>query len=116
MTGLLSTRGKVLATAALLIVGAAFAGLGTFGTWTKAPTAASPLNAAQLALGIGSNGSADNRLTIGASDILPGDTMQRAVTLTNTATDFATIDLTVAPTAGTLLTSDTTDGLKLTVS
>ena len=116
MTGVFTTRGKVLATAVLLILGAAFAGLGTFGTWTKAPTTSSPLNAAQLALGLGADGSANNRLTVGASNILPGDTMQRAITLTNTATDFAEIDLTVRAGSVTALTTDTTDGLHVTVS
>src|SRR5947209_8787703 len=116
MTGLLTTRGKVLATAALLILGAAFAGLGTFGTWTTAPTASPSINAAQLSLGLGAAGGAGNRLTIGASNLLPGDTIQRAVTLTNTATDFASIVLAVADSTPTALSTDTTYGLHLTVA
>jgi hypothetical protein len=94
MTGLNTTRGRVLATVVLLILGAAFAGLGTFGTWTSAPTATpGSINAGTITLALGTAGSADNRLTIGTSNMLPGDTVQRAVKLTNSTGDISSIKL-----------------------
>ncbi|OLB73862.1 MAG: hypothetical protein AUI14_25125 [Actinobacteria bacterium 13_2_20CM_2_71_6] len=116
MNVLLSTRSKVLATVALLTLGAAFAGLGTFGAWTSSPTASpGALNVGAINLTLGTAGGAGNRLTIGATNLLPGDSLSRAVTLTNGAGQLASITLSSAANPSSDLDQDTTDGLKLTV-
>ena len=65
--------------------------------------------------GIGTN-AAGNRLTVGASNIAAGDTIQRAVTLTNTGTiDLANITLTTNATTSSLLNTDTVTGLQMNI-
>ncbi len=65
--------------------------------------------------GIGAN-VAGNRLTVGASNIAAGDTIQRAVTLTNTGTiDLANVTLTTNATTSSLLNTDTVTGLQMTI-
>ena len=65
--------------------------------------------------GIGTN-AAGNRLTVGATNIAPGDTIQRAVTLTNTGTlDLANVVLTTNAATSSLLDTDPTNGLQVTI-
>jgi spore coat-associated protein N len=110
---------KLLFTVALLGTAAAVAGLGTFATFTSTTSAVqSILATGTVAIGLGVVGAA-NRLTAGATGILPGDTIQRAVDLQNTATagngDLASVVLSTLATPSTLLTSDTTNGLQIVI-
>jgi spore coat-associated protein N len=109
---------KLLLTAALLGAAAAVAGLGTFATFTSTASAVQGnLATGAVTIGLGTVGPA-NRLTIGATGVLPGDTIQRAVDLINNATagngDLASVALTTTA-AATLLTTDTTNGLQLVI-
>ncbi len=59
---------------------------------------------------------ADNRLTVAAEDIVPGDTMQRAFKLSNSSTDaMASITLTTSATVTSLLDTDPTHGLQMEI-
>ena len=110
---------KLLVTVALISAAAAVAGLGTFATFTSTTSAAQGnLTAGTVAIGLGAVGPA-NRLTLGASSIMPGDTMQRAVDLVNTslagvdALSAITLDTVAAP--SNLLTTDVSNGLQMTI-
>ncbi len=83
MSAVLSTRAKLLASAALLAAAAGAAGLGTFGSFTSTTSASASVSSGTVAIALGANGTAANRLTVAATGIVPGDTMQRAVTLSN---------------------------------
>ena len=55
-------------------------------------------------------------MTVNASGLVPGDTIQRAVDLTNNGTeDLASITLTTAASTSSLLDTDTTYGLQLVI-
>jgi len=110
---------KLLATVALLGAAAAVAGLGTFATFTSSTSATQGnLTTGTVAIGLGAVGPA-NRLTIGATGILPGDTITRAVDLINTAAAgndaLASISLTTTAAPSSLLDTDAVNGLHVKI-
>ncbi|MEG9249858.1 TasA family protein [Arthrobacter sp. Soc17.1.1.1] len=112
-----STSGKVLASVALLGVAASVAGLGTYGSFTSTTSASETVTAGTVDVKLGADGTAANRLSVAATGVVPGDSIQRAVTLSNTGNqNFGGVTLTTAPVGtATLLTTDALNGLQLTV-
>lgn len=101
---------------ALGVVGAAaaVAGMGTFGTFTSTTSGTQAVGSGTVKIELGAGGT--NTLSVPASKVVPGDTIQRAVTLNNTGTaDLATITLTTAATTSSKLDTDGANGLKLQV-
>jgi hypothetical protein len=111
-----SRRGRLLLAAGVLGTAAAVAGLGTWATFTDtAPVAQGAISAGTVDIAIPGPG-ATNRLTLGASGIVPGDTMQRAVDLTNAGSeDLAAITLTTSASPSSVLDTDATNGLQLAI-
>lgn len=111
-----STSGKILASVALIGTAAAVAGMGTFGAFTGSTSASQEVTADTVSLTLGSTEPVSITAVAG---MLPGDSMERFVTLKNDGTsDLAGITLTTAlPSTATAnaLTTDATNGLKLTV-
>jgi len=105
---------KVLASAALVGGAASVAGLGTFGAFTSTTSAAQAVSTGKLILG---QATSVRDMTIPAANMVPGDTIQRTVTLTRSddTEAFGTVKLTTSTPTGTLLTSDTTNGLQVKV-
>jgi hypothetical protein len=113
---LTSTRAKVLASGALIAAAAGAAGLATFGSFTSTTSANAQVNSGTVTINLGTAGTAANRLTVAASNIVPGDTIQRAVTLSNSGNaGLATLSLTTAATTSSLLDTNTSDGLQMLV-
>jgi spore coat-associated protein N len=112
-----STTGKVLASTVLLGAAVSVAGLGTFGTFTSATAATAQVSSGKVAIALGSDGTATNRLTVAANKLVPGDTVQRAVQLSNAAgqQDLSSITLTTTAPTSSLLDTDATNGLQLVV-
>jgi spore coat-associated protein N len=112
-----STSGKVLASVALLGVAASVAGLGTYGSFTSTTSASETVTAGTVNVALGAAGTAANRLTVPAVGVIPGDSVQRAATLTNTGNqDFGGVTLTTTTTTpATKLTSDAANGLQIAV-
>lgn len=111
-----STRTKVLASGALIAAAAGAAGLGTFGSFTSTTSASTTVASGTVTIALGSAGTATNRLTVGATGLVPGDTIQRAVQLSNTGTqNLAGVTLTTADATPTLLDTDTVNGLQMTI-
>lgn len=112
----LSLRTKILGSAAAIGTAATVAGLGTFGAFSSTTAASTPTTAGTVVIALGSAGTAANRLTVGASGLVPGDSVQRAFTLANTGNQ-ALASLTLATTASpsSLLDTDATSGLQLLV-
>ncbi len=111
-----STGRKVLISAAAIGAAAAVAGLGTFGTFTSTTSASATASSGTVVIGLGTAGTADNRLTVASGLIVPGDTIQRQVKLNNTGNQaLSQITLTTAATSSSLLDSDPANGLQLTV-
>ena len=107
---------KVLASLAVIAAAASLAGLGTFATFTSSTTATHTVSSGSVTIALGAAGAA-NRLTVNATGIAPGDTIQRAFQLSNSGT----IDLAGAPTLTTtaspssLLDTDGTNGLQMVI-
>ncbi len=111
-----SKRKLVLLTVVVLGVMGSLTGLGTYASFT------STANVAQGSIGSGavtiaiSGAGATNRLTLGATGIVPGDTLQRAVDLQDTGdTALASIALTTTASPSSLLDTDVANGLQLVV-
>lgn len=110
------TSTKVLLSLAALGTTGAIAGLGTFATFTSTTSASQRVTAGTVSVALGSAGTAANRLTIAATGIVPGDTISRAVDLTNSSSDaLGAVSVTTTATASSLLDTDATNGLQMTV-
>ncbi|MGY1855510.1 TasA family protein [Modestobacter sp. SYSU DS0290] len=114
-----ATRGrtarKILGSLGVVGAAAAVAGLGTFGTFTDSTT---PLNASvttgTLAIDLTNAGTAT--LPMNAAGFVPGDSISRAVDLTNTGDlPFAGLLLESKATVSSILDTDGTNGLQLSV-
>ncbi len=111
---LTSTSSKVLASAALVAAAAGVAGLGTYGGFSTSTSASSAVTSGTVNLAVGSG--ANNRLTVAASGAVPGDTIQRAVTLTNGGDQaLASVSLTTTASPSSVLDTDATNGLQMKV-
>lgn len=105
---------KVLASVALVGTAASVAGLGTFGAFTSTTTASQAVSTGKLVL---STTAGPQDFGLAVTNMVPGDTIQRSVTLTrsNDTDAFGTVKLTSATDTPNLLTSDATNGLQLKV-
>jgi spore coat-associated protein N len=112
-----STSKKLLLSLAAVGVAAAIAGLGTFATFTSSTSASQAISSGTVSITLGAAGGTANRLTIGASGLVPGDTIQRRVQLTNPSGDqaLASITLTTTATPSNVLTTDATNGLQMKI-
>jgi predicted ribosomally synthesized peptide with SipW-like signal peptide len=107
---------KLLASLAVLGAAASIAGLGTFATFTSSTSASHTVSSGTVTIALGATGAATNRLTVGASAIAPGDTIQRSVDLIDSGSiDLASITLTTNATTSSLLDTDTTNGLQMVI-
>lgn len=109
---------RLSGTIALLVAAAALAGIGTYATFTSSANVdQSSVQTGKVAIALGAVGAA-NRLTLGASGLLPGDTMQRVVDLTNNSggsDPLASITLTTTASPSSLLDTDATNGLQMAI-
>lgn len=113
---LTTTSGKVLASVVVMGAAAAVAGLGTFGTFTSTTSASAAVSTGTVNIALGTAGTAANRLTVAATDVVPGDTVQRAVQLSNTGTSaLSGVVLSTTATASSKLDTDAASGLQLQV-
>ena len=112
--GTSSTAVKVLASVVLVGGAASVAGLGTFGSFTSNTSASQAVGDGKVVLT--SAGGAQG-MTVGASNLVPGDTVQRSVVLTRSSDteSFGSVKLTTAGATSNLLTTDATNGLRLKV-
>jgi spore coat-associated protein N len=110
------TTKKVLATIGALGTAAAMAGLGTFATFTSSTSANQSVASGTVVIGLGSTGASTNRLSVNASAIAAGDTMQRSVDLVETGTvSLASVTLSTTATTSSALDTDTTAGLQMVI-
>jgi spore coat-associated protein N len=108
------TSGKILASVALVGTAAAVAGMGTYGAFTSTTTANQAVTAGTVVIALGSG--AANTLSVPVAGLLPGDSVEKLATLSNTGNSaLNNITLTASTTTPSLLTTDTTDGLQLTI-
>jgi hypothetical protein len=115
-TVLRRARRKLLLPVAGFALGAVIAGTGAFATWTATTSASNTLASGTVLIALGNTGASTNRLTVNASGLVPGDTIQRSFDLTNTGSqNLTSVALTTTATASSLLDTDTTNGLQMVV-
>ena len=109
------TARTVVGSLGVLGVTAAVAGLGTFGTFTDSTTPISTQVASgTVSIDLTNPGAA---IPVKSSGFIPGSSMTRAVTLRNDGTsDLSSVSLTVTATVSSVLDTDTTHGLRLSVN
>src|SRR6188508_139849 len=106
---------KLVASVALLGAAASIAGLGTFATFTSTTSANHTVASGTVTIALGASGPA-NRLTVGATALAPGDTIQRNVDLINQGSlDLAAPTLTTTASPTSLLDTDATNGLQMVI-
>lgn len=109
------TRAKLLTTFTAVGATAAVAGLGTFGTFTSTTSASTSVASGTVSISLGSSG-ATNRLSVAATGLVPGDTVQRAVDLSvGGDQDLSAVSLTTSAAPSSVLDTDATNGLQLVV-
>ncbi|MDP9903703.1 TasA family protein [Arthrobacter bambusae] len=111
-----TTTGKVIASLALVGTAAGVAGLGTYGAFTSSTSASNTVASGIVNIALGATGTT-NRLSVAASGLVPGDTVQRVATLANATgnQNLSAITLTTAASPTSLLDTNTTMGLQVTV-
>ena len=100
------TAAPVLATIGVLGVTAAVVGGLAFATFTSTTSVTQNVGSGNVAFASLTPSGAGQRLSVAATDIAPGDTIQRAVTLTNTGSvnmDSSAVRLTTTATTSSLL-------------
>lgn len=110
-----TTSGKILASVALVGTAAAVAGMGTFGQFTGSTNASQEVESGTVVIELGG---AMNTLSDSITGLLPGDSVEKFATLSNTGdSDFSTVRLTTKLPVGATPNALTTDanGLKLTI-
>ena len=109
-------RRKLLVSLAIVAAAAGIAGLGTYATFTSSTSASQGVSSGTVTIALGATGAATNRLTVGASNIAPGDTIQRSVDLLNSGSiDLSGITLTTSASPSSLLDTDATNGLQMSI-
>lgn len=112
----LSRAQKVLLSVAAVGTAAALAGAGTWATFTSSANADQSVSTGTVVIELGAPGTAANRLTVNATAVAPGDTIQRAVDLSNTGSlALGSLSLSTAATTSSILDTDTTDGLQMAI-
>jgi spore coat-associated protein N len=114
-SGLRVTSTKVLASVVLVAGAASVAGLGTFGAFTSTTSASESVATGKVVLGLTQHTALGT--TVAAHELVPGDTVQRAVVLTRSSDTetFGSVKLTTVGGTANKLTTDPTHGLQLAV-
>src|SRR5579872_447146 len=114
----MNAKKKLLSSFAVLGAAASIAGLGTFASFTSSTSASQAIASGTVSITLGATGPA-NRLAIGATNLVPGDTIQRAVDLVNNGTAgsdaLSSIQLTTTASPSSLLDTDATNGLQMVI-
>ncbi|KRE74457.1 TasA family protein [Arthrobacter sp. Soil762] len=108
-----TTSGKILASVALVGTAAAVAGMGTYGGFTGTTTQVDEqVTAGTVDIDLTDPGT----LSVAITGLLPSDSVEKFATLKNTGnSNLNTVTLTTAPTVASKLTTETIDGLQLTI-
>lgn len=109
----MSISRNILLSVGVVGLTAGIAGLGTFAAFTDTDSGSHLISSGTVNINLGTPG-ADNRLSVGATGVVPGDSLQRRVKLTNAGNQgLAPIALTTAASPSSLLDTDATAGLQM---
>jgi spore coat-associated protein N len=112
----LSSRRKLVLSAALLLLAVGMVAIGAYATFTGSASVSQTISSGTVTIALGATGASTNRLNVNATGIAPGDTIQRSVDLSNTGSlDLSVVTLTTAASPTSLLDSDGTNGLQMVI-
>src|SRR5581483_12062438 len=104
---------KLVLSLLVVLLALAIVGLGAFASFTSSTSASQSLSTGTVTIALGATGAQTNRLSVNASGLAPGDSIQRSVDLSNTGSlNLASVTLTTTATTSSLLDSDGTNGLQ----
>ena len=107
---------RLLLSLGLVGVAGSLATLGTYASFTSTTSASQSLSTGTVTIALGTGGTATNRLTVNASGLVPGDTVQRAVDLTDSGNQaLSAVALTTTAAPSSKLDTDTTNGLQMLI-
>jgi spore coat-associated protein N len=107
---------KLLLSLAALGTAGALAGMGTFAQYTSTTSATEQVTTGVVAINLGASGAA-NRLSVSATNVVPGDTIARAVDLISTSTDpLSSVTLTSTASPSSALDTDAANGLQVVIT
>lgn len=109
----MSTSRKILLSVGAVGLAAGIAGLSTFATFTDTDSASHTIVSGTVNINLGTPG-VDNRLSVGATGMVPTDSLQRRVKLTNAGNqDLASVTLSTTAATSSALDTNATDGLQM---
>jgi predicted ribosomally synthesized peptide with SipW-like signal peptide len=101
---------------ALLVVAATVLGVGAFALFTDTQSVSQSVGSGTVTLVPVNVNQVNNRLSVGASNIAAGDTIQRAVDVKNSGSvALSGVSLTTTATTSSLLDTDVTNGLQMVI-
>lgn len=104
------------ATTVVILSSLSLIGVGAHATFTDTKSAAPTITTGTVALAAIGTSATNNRLSVGASNLASGDTMQRTVDIKNIGTlTLSTITLTTSASTSSLLDTDATNGLQVVI-
>jgi predicted ribosomally synthesized peptide with SipW-like signal peptide len=107
---------KVVLSVALLVVAATVLGVGAFALFTDTQSVSQSVGSGTVTLVPVNVNQVNNRLSVGASNIAAGDTIQRAVDVKNSGSvALSGVSLTTTATTSSLLDTDVTNGLQMVI-
>ncbi len=109
-------RRKIELSVALVILALCLVGVGAFATFSSSTSASESVTTGTVTIALGATGASTNRLTVNATGVAPGDTIQRSFDLINQGSlNLTAITLTTAATTSSLLDTDATNGLQMVI-
>lgn len=109
----MSTSRKILLSVGAVGLAAGIAGLSTFAAFTDTAAGSHTIASGTVDINLSASG-VDNRLSVGATGMVPGDSLQRRAKLTNAGTEnLASVTLTTTASPSSLLDTDATNGLQM---
>ncbi|MCZ2857715.1 TasA family protein [Blastococcus sp. VKM Ac-2987] len=107
-----STARKVVGSLGVLGAAAAVAGLGTFGSFTDSTSVDTTISSGTVSIDL----TEPAAIPVTTAGFVPGDTLTRPVTLVNDGdTALAAVNLSATAAASSVLTTDATEGLQLSL-
>jgi predicted ribosomally synthesized peptide with SipW-like signal peptide/uncharacterized repeat protein (TIGR01451 family) len=111
-----TTSAKMLLSVGLVLASVALVGMGTFALFTDTQSVSQATSSGTVSLNPISTNGTNNRLSVGASNIAAGDTIERTVNVKNTGNiTLASVTLTTTASPSSLLDTDTTNGLQTVI-
>ncbi|HLX21248.1 MAG TPA: TasA family protein [Gaiellaceae bacterium] len=106
----------MLLSSLLVLVALLLVGLGAYATFTSTASDSQSVTTGTVVIALGATGSSTNRLTVNASGVASGDTIQRSFDLTNQGSlNLTSVTLTTTATTSSLLDTDSTNGLQMVI-